>query len=148
MSATCHPDTIENVKHRKSKLLFDAHGPEISYPDETLCVPCGYDVGQACIITAKILGFRNFDLFGFDYNFAGDGDRHSGEHGGRVHYAFPAIVGYRTFQTSKSMFSALLTMEYLLNHNEDLSITIHGDGLLINFIEQRIKDSMKRGIRC
>lgn len=143
VSCTCHPDTINNVKRgKKAVLLFPSHGPQITLPDESYVMPTGYDAGQTCIVVAKIMGFRKMDLFGFDYSFTKDGHRHAGQHGGRVHFKFLARVGDKIFYTSKTMFGALLTMEYLLKNNKDLDVTIFGNALFPNFIEQRKKDSL------
>ena len=143
VSATCHPSTIDNVRGGKCKLIFVEHGPEINYPDESMTLPPGYDAGQTCIIVAKILGYRELDLFGFDYSFSLTGHRHAGPHGGRIHHMFEAKVENKRFLTSKTMFTGLLVMEHFLKQNPDLNIQIYSDALLLNFLEGRVRQLAK-----
>jgi hypothetical protein len=69
--------------------------------------------------------------------------RHAGDHGGRVHYAFPARVGNKVFYTSKTMFAALLVFEFFWKQHPELNIRINSDTLLVNFLEERMKEQMK-----
>ena len=140
MSAVCNTDTLLNVHDKKCALFFVNHGPQIQYPEEAVIMPSGFDAGQQCIQIAYHMGFRNLDLFGFDQSFKDEnGERHAGDHGGRIHYMFPAKVGDRIFYTSKTMFTALLVFEHLMKEKSDLNVTIYGDGLLVNFLEERAK---------
>jgi uncharacterized Rossmann fold enzyme len=143
VSAVCNPATISNVKDKNSKLMFIKHGPQITYPSDVYVMEAGYDVGQQAIVMAMLLGYRNIDLYGFDYCFNLDKVRHAGDHGGRVHYAFPARVGNKVFYTSKTMFTALLVFEFFWKQHPELNIRINSDTLLVNFLEERMKEQMK-----
>ena len=140
ISAVCHPETINNVKDRKCELVFINHGPQITYPEGSLILEPGYDVGQQALVLALKLGYRNFDLFGFDYCFDLEKVRHAGDHGGRIHCAFPAKVGDKIFYTSKTMFAALLVFEYFFEKHPEMHLQVFSDTLLLNFMEQRMKE--------
>src|SRR3990167_7850198 len=137
ISSVCNCDTIDNMKNRKCQLFFIDHGPQVTHPLGVTALDHGYDVGQQALIIALKLGYRNFDLFGFDYCFDIDKVRHAGDHGGRVHNAFPGKVGNKIFYTSKTMFAALLVFEFYYENHPEMDICSYGDTLLLNFMEQR-----------
>lgn len=139
ISAVCSSKIIDNVKNLDSHLIFIQHGDQIKYPENSTITDAGYDVGQQAIVLAHKMGYRNFDLFGFDYSFTTDKHRHAGEHGGRVHFSIPGKVYDKLFYTSKTMFASLLVFEYWMKHHPDVHFNIYGDALLINFLEGRQK---------
>lgn len=139
MSAVCNPRTIDNVKDLDSELIFIEHGDQIKYPEGAYVKQSGYDVGQHAVILAKDMGYRNIDLYGFDYCFDYNKHRHAGDHGGRIHHVFKGQVGEKIFLTSKTMFAALLVFDFWLKNNQDMHLQIFGDTLLINFLEGRHK---------
>jgi uncharacterized Rossmann fold enzyme len=139
LSSVCNAGTIDNVKDRKSKLFFINHGPLVIHPLDAYVIEPGYDVGQQALTIALQMGYRNFDLFGFDYCFDIEKIRHAGDHGGRVHCAFPAKVGDKVFYTSKTMFAALLVMEYFCERHPEMDLRCYSDTLLVNFFEERVR---------
>ena len=138
ISSVCNPKTIDNVKDKDSYVIFIEHGDQIKYPEGATVLQSGYDVGQHAVILAEKMGYKNLDLFGFDYCFDMDNKRHAGPHGGRVHHLIKGRVGDKLFHTSKTMFAALLVFEFWLKNNPEMNVRIFSDTLLINFLEGRI----------
>lgn len=139
VSAVCSQKLIDNVKHKDSYLTFIEHGDQIKYPEGAIMLSSGYDVGQHAIIIAHKMGYRNFDLFGFDYCFDMEKHRHAGPHGGRVHHLASGRVGDKLFYTSKTMFAAVLVFEFWLKQHPEVSLNIYSDTLLLHFLEGRQK---------
>lgn len=139
ISSICNPATVDNVKNLDSQIMFIEHGDQITYPEGAYVRTSGYDVGQHALIVMKELGYRNFDLFGFDYCFDVNKIRHAGEHGGRVHHYFKGRVGDKVFYTSKTMFAALLVFEFWLKDQQDCTFSFASDTLLPNFLQGRME---------
>ena len=140
MSAACCPETIDNIKERKAELMFIEHGTQVTYPSNAPMIFHGYDVGQQAIECMRIKGFRKFALFGFDYCFSLKGERHAGEHGGIKHHQFLARIGDKIFKTSKTMFTALLVMEFYIRTHPELEFEIYSDSLLFYFLDSASKE--------
>jgi len=134
MSSACSPDTIDNVKHRKAELMFIDHGTQVEYPKDAPFTFHGYDVGQQAIECMRLKGFRKFVLFGFDYCFTRDGARHAGEHGGIKHHPFYGISQGNKFLTSKTMFTALLVLDWYVRQHPECEFEIFSNSLCASFL--------------
>lgn len=135
ISSVCSPKIIDNVKDLDSYLIFIQHGDQIVYPEDAHVRDFGFDVGQTALVIAYEMGYREIDLYGFDYSFDREKHRHAGEHGGRTHFLLKGKVGDKVFYTSKTMFTSLLVMEYWLKRHPDLLINIYSDTLFVHFLE-------------
>lgn len=138
MSAACSPETIDNVRHRNTELMFIPHGTQVEYPQGAPLIEHGYDVGQQAIECMRLKGFRKFALFGFDYCFTLDERRHAGEHGGNPHDVFLVRSMKKVFKTSKLMFTSLLVLDRYARMHQDLEFSIYSDSLCSNFMMREI----------
>ena len=135
LCSTVHPKMVSNVGSNRLKLWHsDFEG--LTYPDGELCLPGYWDVGQQAILVASSLGYQNQHLFGFDYSFEIDTDKtHAGFHNAPERVRVVAKVGDKYFPTSDDMVRGVLTFIKLMEDNPNLTLIIHSDGLLSNYLK-------------
>ena len=130
MGSIVHSATFDNVKDR-DVAVWNIAIDGITYPEGEIIIPSYWDIGQSSILLARMLGFRNMALFGFDYTFAVDSkETHAGFHNGPPkNHVFVKTDG-KYFFTSDSLARGVLSFEQLITDYPDVNLTMFGDGLL------------------
>lgn len=130
-----HSETLDNVEGKRVK-LWHVDIPGVKYPEGEFVAPGYWDVGQEAILIAKALGYRTMHLFGFDYAYEVGGTTHAAAHNGPKKPVVFANVGNRIYQTSDDLCRGVLSFTQLLKDNADISITLHGDGMLGQYLQK------------
>lgn len=110
------------------------HGPEAYSLD------VGCSVGNAAMVVAGCLGYRNFHVFGMDCSTKG-GRRHAAEHHGPYQFPCGVTLNGRRFDTTPQMIAAAQDFITLIARMGGPNFTIHGDGLLQSWIEAIMDES-------
>lgn len=136
IASSAHPLIVDNVKGYNVKLWnFDVRD-RMSLPDGEYELPTYGDVGQQSIYIAKVLGFTEVHLFGFDYAFGQEGNHHSGSHGNELTVeSVKVTVDRKIFWTTHGEFvKNLLYFDLVLLENPELIIEVHGNTLLSHYL--------------
>ena len=144
-----HKATLDNVLSRGYPMkLWHIKLPGIKYPDNEVVLEGYWDVGQEAILVAKALGYRNLHLFGYDYAYEVEtGSTHAGFHNGPPNLRVFAKIGERYYQTSDSLARGVMVFTKLMEDNSDLSLTIHGQGLLSSYLDYHFKSNDARQLK-
>jgi hypothetical protein len=136
MASVCHPK-VWKILHGQRVILWHAisgeHTPawvEKNDPGQWL-VGAGSTVGLCSIHLGGFLGFRKFELHGFDGSFR-DGRRHAGEHNGHEQAQVPSTIN-PAYMTSKIMDNANVEVQNTLR-SFPIFCVFHGQGLMQDWI--------------
>ena len=137
IGSSAHPAIINNLLDFDVSLWNFTIRPDVEIPAEEIELPTYGDVGQQACMVAKVLGYRDLHLFGFDYDFNVN-IQHAGEHGNELkeiteYYIGPHIKIYSNNEFIKN----LLFFNILMEENTDLSFTIYGNGALSKYLDLR-----------
>ena len=136
IGSSAHPQIVENLKNNDLWLWNMKVRPDVALVPSEIEFPTYGDVGQMAIYVAKALGYRNMDLFGFDYN-AVAGEQHAGDHGNPYNQLERMKCGDRVFWTNDEWIKIMLQFDILLADNPDIKLQITGDGLLSHYLEAK-----------
>ena len=136
IGSTAHPKIWTNLmdQHRY-RWHFDVLRPHLDLTNETV-LPTYGDVGQQAIYIAKYLGFKDIHVFGFDYSYGPDNTCHAGEHGNELKEGVGILKG-TNFKTHIELIKNLKFFDILMEENQDVSLTIYGNGLLSHYLEAK-----------
>lgn len=110
------------------------HGPN------AFCLDVGCSVGNAAMVVAGCLGYRNFHVFGFDCSMK-DGKRHAGEHYGPSQRITNVRLGDKSFVTTPQMIAAAQDFFTLMARMGGPNFTIYGEGLMPYWIDTVITEN-------
>lgn len=138
MASVCHPKTwklLDGAKVVMWHAMSGAHTPQWIKENDpgALLVAAGSTIGLSAIHLGGCIGFRHFELHGFDGSFR-DGKRHAGFHNGFAQAEIERIEPWGAFKTSKIMDNANHEMVYLLDHFPIFCV-FHGEGLMQKWVE-------------
>ena len=100
-------------------------------PRDEWAVAGGGSVGNKALVIARMLGFREIHVFGFDSSLK-DGTAHAAGHPNPPHasHLSPCVVAGQTFQTTKPLLAYAQAALRIVNKVSDAQFTFHGTGLL------------------
>jgi hypothetical protein len=99
----------------------------------------GSTVGLRALSVGIVLGWRAFDIHGMDCSYR-DEQVWAGPHSGEAHVGrFRNRLGKRTFDTSTTMFNAMLDFYATLRMVQGISLTLHGDGMLKHAVQSKLE---------
>lgn len=130
--ASCvHPTFVERLADYDVSLwhLWNSAATEDALDPGEWAAVGGSCVGVRAISLLYCLGYRRFDLHGFDCSFRG-GRTHAGEHFGKTVPRIEIRAGDRWFTTSGAMASYAKEFFELKAHLPGALFALHGDGLL------------------
>lgn len=137
MASVCNPNTWKELAGKKVIMWHAVSGRhtkqwvEENDPGQWL-IGAGSTVGLSAIHLGGFLGFRKFEIHGFDGCFRGD-DRHAGPHGGFKHKIIEREFGGKVYKTSKIMDNANHEVAYLLD-KFPIFCVFHGEGLMQHWV--------------
>lgn len=148
IASCCHPNMLDKLEGFNVKLWHIYNNETnkdlpLTIPRGEWVVTGGCNVGLRCLVLARILGYRNFHLFGMDCSFPKGSKHHAGEHlnaskkvfeipyDGKMYYGEPVMLDYaRTF---------FHEMELL----PDVTVKLHGEGLLQHMVAKEGQSRLK-----
>lgn len=142
INSRCHPRFFEKLKDFNIVMWHGFTDDDIRKqidivnelePDARL-IAGGTNVGMRAIAVARELGFRNYDLHGFDCCYY-EKKQWAGDHLGQSHRTVKVEVSGKVFETSDLMMISTDDFFKLLKQLPGCRFRIHGDGLL----EERLK---------
>ena len=138
MASVCHPRTWKTLNGAKVVMWHAMSGPHTPIwgaehaPGEPL-VTGGSTIGLAAVHIGGCLGFRHFEIHGFDGSFR-DHKRHAGDHGGFPQAEIERVEPWGIFMTSKIMDNANYEVIYMLD-NFPIFCVFHGEGLIQSWVK-------------
>ncbi len=138
MASVCHPK-VWRILHGYKVLMWHAmsgeHTPEWVRQNDpgTWLVGAGSTIGLCAVHLGGFLGFRKFEIHGFDGSFNGD-KRHAGEHNGHDQAPIPSTIN-PDFMTSKIMDNANVEVQNMLKWFPIFCI-FHGHGLMQDWVSK------------
>lgn len=140
MATICNPRMWEQLKGHKVLRWHNANGQHIvewiaKHDDGSVLVAGGSNIGLSAIHLGGILGFRKFELFGFDGCIREEEAggcapplwfRHAGPHYGPKQ----RVITRGGWKTTPQMSNAVDEFGWLKRDNPSLKFKIHGDSLM------------------
>jgi hypothetical protein len=138
MASVCHPK-VWRILEDQCVFMWHAmsgeHTPawvRENDPGQWL-VGAGSTIGLCAIHLGGFLGYRKFEVHGFDGSFR-DGKRHAGEHNGHDQAAIPSTIN-PDFMTSKIMDNANVEVQNTLKQFPIFCV-FHGEGLMQDWVSK------------
>jgi hypothetical protein len=148
MASTCHPKMWDVLEGHKVKLWHiysneDNKKVALVYPRGDWILTGGNNVGLRCLVIGRLLGYRNFHVFGMDCSFSKDSGHHADTHlnaypkiyevpyEGKMYYCEPVMVAY-----ARQFF-------HEMNQLPDVKVLLHGEGLLQHMAYHKRNEQVK-----
>lgn len=138
MASVCHPKVWRILQGHKVVMwhaMSGEHTPEwvrLNDPG-TWLVGAGSTIGLCALHLGGFLGYRKFEVHGFDGSFRGD-KRHAGEHSGHDQAQMPSTID-AAYTTSKIMDNANVELQNTLKCFPIFCI-FHGEGLMQDWVSK------------
>lgn len=135
VASQCHPDTFDHLSDCNVFLwhLYIREGQ--TYPPNSILVTGGTTAGLRAINLFYSLGFRQFELYGYDSCLADGQLRVGGTHNDDKHVEI--IVGGEKFISTPPMAAQANEFQNLYQCMPDMVINSHGRGIITKIIEER-----------
>jgi len=146
IASACNPKYFEKLSGYDVQLwhLYDGsilRNLPLVYPRGDIIVTGGSNVGLRAIVLARVFGYKNLHIFGFDNSFPDeDGLQHASFHPKRNQDVYmTSIDGVRNFYTTPSMVHYAREFFHEISSLPDVTVKLYGDGLLQNWANKIIK---------
>lgn len=148
MASCCHSSMFDRLEGFNVKLWHiyanetDKELPR-TYPRGDWILTGGNNVGMRCLVMARLLGYRNFNIFGMDCSFPQHGSHHADVH------LNPSARIYETPYDGKMYYCEPVMLDYARNFFHeveqlpDVTIKMHGEGLLQHMVYKKMGDQIK-----
>lgn len=150
LASQCHPDAFKNLRHNN---VFIWHA--MSYLEEKGLLDTYY-MGNYCAIEGGstvtlralqlfyILGYRNFELYGFDSCFM-DGAHHAYRQNENDNDDIAEVMcAGETFVCNRWMFSqAEEFIQFGMTLGQKINMVVHGDGLISHIVKTGAKELLR-----
>lgn len=135
VGSQCHPDTFDHFAGYQVFLwhLYIEEGQ--TYPPNSILVTGGTTAGLRAINLFYSLGFRSFELYGYDSCLAEGQLRVGGTDNGDKQVEI--IVGDERFITTPPMAAQANEFQNLFQCMPDIDIRSHGRGIISKILEER-----------
>jgi hypothetical protein len=136
MASVCHPKVWRILAGQKVIMwhaISGEHTPEWVRANDpgTWLVGAGSTIGLCAVHLGGFLGYRKFEIHGFDGSFR-DGRRHAGSHNGHDQPQVPSTIN-SAYMTSKIMDNANVEVQNMLRSFPIFCI-FHGQGLMQDWV--------------
>jgi len=148
MASACHPSMWDALDGYNVKLwhIFSGQNNKelpLHYPRGDWIATGGNNVGQRCLVMARLLGYKNFHVFGMDCSFSSNEAHHAGQHlnsnkkiyetpfQGKMYYCEPVMVTY-----VRQFF-------HEINQLPDVKLKLYGEGLLQHMVYAKRNEPLK-----
>ena len=139
MASCCHPSMFKKLEGFDVKLwhiFANETNKELPtvYPRGDWILTGGNNVGMRCLVMARLLGYKNMEIFGMDCSFPKDSGHHAGGH------LNPSKRVYETPYDGKMYYCEPVMLEYArqffheIEQLPDVRFKVHGEGLLQHMI--------------
>lgn len=137
VGSQCHPDTFDHFADCKVFLwhLYIKEGQ--TYPPDSILVTGGTTAGLRAINLFYSMGFRQFELYGYDSCLQEGQLRIGGTDNGDKHVEI--IVGGERFITTPPMAAQANEFQNLYQCMPDMYVNAHGRGIISKILEERRK---------
>ena len=130
MSSMCHDNYLSRIPVLE---LFHIERPGISYPINEKAYHLYWDVIQQATCIAYDEGYRDIHLFGVDLCMSSN-QQAAGEHFGDDKETIRVTCNGWYFVTAYEMIESIVRWPQLLEDHPGLQITVHGEGLLKEYL--------------
>jgi uncharacterized Rossmann fold enzyme len=136
IASQCHPAMFDHL-HDQSVILWHLYIRKgQTYPPDSLLVTGGTTTGLRAITLFYSMGFRKFDLYGYD-SCLQDGDlRVDGTKAGKN---VQVVCAGKTFTTTPEMASQANEFQELFGVMPDMEVKSYGEGLITAILAEREK---------
>jgi hypothetical protein len=144
-SSRCPPSTFDYLKSKKVLLWHSwAEGPEMqAIGPGKLAIGGGTTSGLRAINIGYILGYRKFELYGYDSCNRADGvKRFTGDLAGQTIDVFVGGPDGRKFSCNMAMAQQANEFQKIYQVMSDVSINAHGPGLIAEILRVRRERKM------
>lgn len=143
VASTAAENYVARLPGYQAELFHIQMGPhQGSYPEGEQVWESKWDVTQMVIDLAATMGYKEIHLFGIDYCMDLEtGLEAAGIHHGPAKTPVWAQAGGWLFKTSTELFQGCASMPTVMRQYADIEFAIHGDGMLVTYIEEKIKES-------
>lgn len=148
ISSICHPSYFDKLKGFNvilwHILFYEPASLFEALPSGEWIISGGGTIGQRTVTIARVFGFKNVHLFGFDGNAKGSaGKRYAGEHLGTPEGLLTPFVndGQIFYTTEHWSYQVNQFFEHMDRILPDVKYTFHGDGLMASVDATRVKES-------
>jgi uncharacterized Rossmann fold enzyme len=139
LASQCHPETFDWLKDYDVRLwhCYVRQGQQMPPPGTPL-IGGGTTSGLRAIVLFYSLGFRQFELYGYDSCLADGRLRMNGDRPRQGDDTINEIVvNGKTFHCNPSMTAQATEFQSIFSIMPDIEITIHGGGLLAEIMTAR-----------
>lgn len=134
----CHPAMFDYLHDMQVFLWHPYIKKGQNYPPDRILVAGGTTTGLRAITLFYIMGFRQFELYGYDSCLKDGVLRFNGSiPTGKQSQAIPVVVGGETFMCNPAMAAQAKEFERCYDVMPDAAISAHGGGLIAKIIETR-----------
>lgn len=139
IASQCHPNMFEHLKNHKVFLwhLYIKEGQ--TYPPNSLLVTGGTTSGLRAITLFYSMGFRRFELYGYDSCITNGELRLDGKQPEKI---IDVIVGNRRFKCDPPMAAQANEFQNLYTTMPDMIVHSNGYGLITAILEEREKQAL------
>jgi hypothetical protein len=146
ISSACHPKMHDMLEGYDETLWHLCETENVSnlptlFPRGVVVVTGGSNVGLRALVLIRVLGYRNYHIFGYDNSFAAPtGLQHASFHPNRTPDVCITELDGRTFYTTASMVH--YAREFLMQMEQlpDVTIYLYGDGLLQTWVKKTLRE--------
>jgi uncharacterized Rossmann fold enzyme len=148
IASCCHPNMIDKLEGFNVKLWHIYNNETnkdlpLTIPKGEWVVTGGCNVGLRCLVLARILGYRNFHVFGMDCSFPKDSLHHAGEHLNASKKVFEIPYDGKMYYGEAVMLDYARTFFHEMELLPDVSVKLHGEGLLQHMVAKEGTSRMK-----
>ena len=139
VASSANKQIFENLKEQQVRLWNFDVSEYLGLPAGEIQLPTYGDVGQQAIYIAKYLGYHDIHVFGMDYSYSGSSEcvvQHSGAHGNEYKEGIGTVKG-TNFLSHIELIKNLKFFDILMNDNQDIELTVYGNGLLSHYLETK-----------
>jgi uncharacterized Rossmann fold enzyme len=142
IASRCSPDMFDHVAGRKVMLWHAYSSDEQNAIGKRLLVGGGTTSGLRAINIGYLLGFKKFELYGYDSCNREDGTkRFTGELTGKTIDVFVGGPFGKRFICNMAMAAQANEFQKLFDIMPDALITAHGPGLIAEIMRQRLPEA-------
>ncbi len=139
IASCCHPNMLDKLEGFNVKLwhIYNNESNKdlpLTIPRGDWVVTGGCNVGLRCLVLARILGYRNFHLFGMDCSFPKDSLHHAGEHPNASKKVFEIPYDGKMYYGEAVMLDYARTFFHEMELLPDVTVKLHGEGLLQHMV--------------
>ncbi len=148
IASCCHPNMIDKLKDFNIKLwhIYNNESNKelpLKIPRGEWVVTGGCNVGLRCLVLGRILGYRNFHVFGMDCSFPKDSKHHAGEHLNASKNVYEIPYDGKMYYGEGVMLDYARTFFHEMELLPDVTVKLHGEGLLQHMVAKEGTSRMK-----